>query len=114
MIVDLRSRGRCKIKVNGVVGNVFARVASRARLRTTMSSSRGGVTERSLSRVGLYDPVRVAQPVVSSFFNVRSSLCMRAPVRARASVYSPTIRATHTRASAGDSEQPTRTIGKYS
>lgn len=48
-----------------------------------MSSSRGGVTERSLSRVRLYDPVRVAQPVVSSFFNASLALCMRAPVRAR-------------------------------
>lgn len=49
-----------------------------------MSSSRGGVTERSLSRVRLYDPVRVAQPVAFSFFNARFSLCMRAPVDARA------------------------------
>lgn len=58
-----------------------------ARLRTMMSSSRGGVTERSLSRVRLYDPVRVAQPVVFSFFNARFSLCMRTPVDARAFIH---------------------------
>lgn len=57
-----------------------------ARLRIMMSS-RGGVTERSLSRVRLYDPVRVAQPVVFSFFNARFSLCMRAPVDSRAFIH---------------------------
>jgi len=78
-----------------------------------MSSSRGGVTERSLSRVRLYDPVRVAQPVVSSFFNARSSLCMRAPVRARERLFTDDTRDTRIRTSVGDSERPARTIDKY-
>lgn len=54
-----------------------------------MSSSRGGVTERSLSRVRLYDPARVAQPVVSSFFNARAlrSVCVHLYTRARARAF---------------------------
>lgn len=85
-----------------------------------MSSSRGRVTERSLSRVRLYDLARVAQPVVSSFFNAHSSLCMRAPVRARERLFTDDTPNTYTRntharvhASTDDSEWPARTIGKY-
>lgn len=48
------------------------------RLRTAMLSSRGRAAKRSLSRVGLYDPVRIAQPVVSSFFQSALSPRMRA------------------------------------
>lgn len=69
-----------------------------------MSSSRGGVTERSLSRVRLYDPVRVAQPVVFSFLNARFSLCMRAPVDARAFIHRRCMCATNG-VSVGDFEQ---------
>lgn len=56
-----------------------------------MSSSRGGVTERSLSRVRLYDPVRVAQPVVSSFFN--APLALYACTCTRATLFTDDARA---------------------